>query len=148
MTTTLVYKNINSFIRNVVMVLYMRERGGTAMIDITLLYIYPCFFDGSLIHSRFSARGTWSPPRAGVSTRWLLSEWLTAILSRVEKLPLYIYFLDAHTFSFSFNSRDSFPQSLVYPKTQLWHPVYEFLIFPRNGLNCITSVLLQGWLWH
>ena len=113
-------RNINSFIWNVVMIVYMRERERdrwrTTIIDTKWWQTYsvPCFF-----HGRFDTEPTISVgppglPSADLSTHWLLSEWLTTGLSGGGKTSaLYICWTPTH-FSFWLNSTDSFLLSLVY----------------------------------
>ena len=71
---------------------------------------------GGLIQRSFSTRGPPGSVRVEVSNRCLLSEWLTAYLSGVEKFLHHIFFTH---FPLSLKSRDSFPLSIVYLKTQL-----------------------------
>ena len=78
-----------------------RERGGRGLLWLTPhweRYIQDqASFTGNLIPSRFSAKESPGTSQADLSTRKLLSEWLTSWLFGVKKLPHYI-FLDAHTF--------------------------------------------------
>ena len=84
-TILLVYKNINFFIRNLMMVVCMREtereRGRERGRDERLLSLTPrlgrhiqspASFKGGLIQNRFSSRGPPVPSPFDLSTHWLI----------------------------------------------------------------------------
>ena len=73
--------------------------------------------------SRFFNRVSSQPERG---TRHLHLDWRTKNWRSLTTKNFHIiYFLNAHSFFFSLNSRDSFPLSFVYPKTQVQYPVWE-----------------------
>ena len=122
---SLVYKNISSFIRNVVMAVCIEEN--FTMWRLTYLVMLL-----ALMESRFLARTPPSPLRADVSTCWLLSERL--FFWGRKSSALHIFWTPTH-YSFSLSSRDSFPLSLVDLKTQVQHPVYEIHNIRMSKVN-------------
>ena len=118
---SLVYKNINSFItkcRNGC----VRQR--TAMNDTILgqRYTDPCLF-----HGRFD---TW----LFISmTAFRLTAEPDRLTNTGVENSVIIYFLTPTNNIFRCHTRDSFPPSPVYLKTQLQH----------HGLKCTTNMLLK-----
>ena len=117
-TISFVYKNIYSFIRNIVMVVCMVERQRIAMMDTTWKQIYLEAYFFLLLWREFLYGAS---PLLGdhlaslqddLSNRWLL-DWPPDFQG--SKNLCIIYFLDANSFSFPLNSRDSFPLSLFHP---------------------------------